>query len=440
MKSTRVIQNCPKGQFHYLRKFDFYFIENKIKKLLLFIFLLFIVKTNAFSQWTNLTSGTTKNFNEIFFPVSDTGYVVGENGIILRTFNGGTSWTSLNPGTTAELNDVFFLNSHTGFIVGDSGFFASTNDCGNSWTSKRLTHTGFVSLSSICFTTALIGYAGGIENSNDGIIFKTIDGGVNWVTSNTPTSINSIDYNRIVFPVQDTGYAITRLMCVKTVDAGNNWFTTDTALVNSNGMYSILEDAFFFSVDTGYIVGWYIPFCGYTVDGYHWADQNILANQWKNIDFPSRQVGYMIGWSQLAKTINGGQTWTNITSPLVQTNDIESMDFTDNNTGYACGKNGMLIKTTNGGATGITTYIEPIYHMNIYPNPSKGKFNLIVEEKHFSTAEINLTICNSLGEKIYQKKVQSILSEINLSDYPKGMYLVSLNTGDQMLTQRIVIE
>ena len=59
-----------------------------------------------------------------------TGYVVGWNGTILVTTDGGTNWTSEVSGTSHCLNSVFFTDALTGYDVGDSGIILKTTNGG----------------------------------------------------------------------------------------------------------------------------------------------------------------------------------------------------------------------------------------------------------------------------------------------------------------------
>jgi hypothetical protein len=43
----------------------------------------------SIAQWTVLDAGTIETLNEIVFPIPDTGFVVGANGTLLRTLDGG---------------------------------------------------------------------------------------------------------------------------------------------------------------------------------------------------------------------------------------------------------------------------------------------------------------------------------------------------------------
>ena len=51
----------------------------------------------------------------------------------------------------------------------------------------------------------------------------------------------------------------------------------------------------------------------------------------------------------ILKTIDGGTTWTTLSSGT--TNDLNSVYFTDANTGYAVGDTGTILKTIDGGTT-----------------------------------------------------------------------------------------
>ena len=112
-------------------------------KIFVFICLCFCANISQ-AQWTLLNSGTTQNLNEIFFPVADTGFVVGDKGIVLKTTNGGLNWQNLNTNLTLNLHDLFFLDAQEGWIVGDSGTVCHTTNGGTSWECNFLDSAAYI--------------------------------------------------------------------------------------------------------------------------------------------------------------------------------------------------------------------------------------------------------------------------------------------------------
>jgi len=77
--------------------------------------------TNGGDTWVAQTSGTTANLLAVHFVNANRGWVVGDGGVILTTSNGGATWTPEASGVTTNLRRVFFVNETTGFAVGDNG-------------------------------------------------------------------------------------------------------------------------------------------------------------------------------------------------------------------------------------------------------------------------------------------------------------------------------
>jgi len=76
------------------------------------------------------SSGTTSELQSVSFTDANTGTVVGNGGIILRTTDAGATWVSQLSGTTETLFDVFFTDGKTGTAVGVRGTILHTTTGG----------------------------------------------------------------------------------------------------------------------------------------------------------------------------------------------------------------------------------------------------------------------------------------------------------------------
>ncbi len=90
--------------------------------------------TDAGISWDSITSGTDKYLNCVYFSDANNGTIVGNNGTILKTTNGGTNWTPQTSEITLHLMGVFFTDANNGTIVGESGSIFRTTDNGTTWT------------------------------------------------------------------------------------------------------------------------------------------------------------------------------------------------------------------------------------------------------------------------------------------------------------------
>jgi hypothetical protein len=85
-----------------------------------------ITTTGAFGSATNGTIGTTQ-LNGVSLPSGNTGYVVGNGGFIAKCGNSNNNdWTQQTSGTTRNLLSVHFIDVNTGYVTGDSGLVLKT--------------------------------------------------------------------------------------------------------------------------------------------------------------------------------------------------------------------------------------------------------------------------------------------------------------------------
>jgi photosystem II stability/assembly factor-like uncharacterized protein len=313
-----------------------------------------LVQLEAEAKWITLNSGTTSQLRSVYFVNQDTGFVVGNQGVILKTTNGGVSWLEAPHTTFNNLNSVFFTDTNTGYIVGDYGIILKTFDGGTNWITLQASGANY-NLNSVYFTDANIGYASGGPNSGGvGTILKTINGGTNWLalTSGTTNFLNSI-----YFTDANTGYTVgNNGVILKTINGGTNW------IPQTSGTTIFLISVYFTDANTGYAVGGNGVALKTINGGTNWT-QNIsgTGNTFRSVYFSNSNTGYMCGgvsnYGAILKTSNSGINWNPQNSGT--TSELNSIHFPTPNTGYAVGYNGTILKSSFGysySGTEMPTY------------------------------------------------------------------------------------
>jgi photosystem II stability/assembly factor-like uncharacterized protein len=92
---------------------------------------------DAGKNWERLPY-TDDQYLAIHFPTKTDGYIIGQNGTLLKTTDNGQNWQILNAkkgawGKNNQLRSVWFSSANTGYIVGDQGLFWKTTDGGFTW-------------------------------------------------------------------------------------------------------------------------------------------------------------------------------------------------------------------------------------------------------------------------------------------------------------------
>jgi photosystem II stability/assembly factor-like uncharacterized protein len=145
--------------------------------------------TNGGSTWDSLYTGSGGPLRNVQFLNAQTGWVAGDVGSIRKTTDGGVNWFFQFFGTTADFwyNSLQFLNINTGWVVGYNNRVFRTTDGGNDWDTVSTITGGSV----IKFINSNTGWCGGsLPVTNQSVIYKTTNGGFNWLSQILPPSIN----------------------------------------------------------------------------------------------------------------------------------------------------------------------------------------------------------------------------------------------------------
>ena len=154
--------------------------------------------TDGGSTWNPITTTTGGIYQ---FIDANNGWMIGSSvsnigegnlNSIYHTTNGGTSWTiqSDNIGTGKA---IYFTDLQHGWVVGQDGLVLKTTDGGTNW--NLVTNTGLTtgySSKAVFFLDANNGWISGGNQNTEGIgtrfILATKDGGTTWTTQPTPVA------------------------------------------------------------------------------------------------------------------------------------------------------------------------------------------------------------------------------------------------------------
>ncbi len=133
--------------------------------------------------WTiNQWGGYSSSLNHISFS-NGRGIVTGDNGVIITTSNEGLEWQlqvlneAKRKNRHVNLNNVTFATPMAAWIVGDQGVVLKSDDGGKTWTNKRFQENNYHAVHFMDKNTGIIAGDGGV-------IVRTSDGGNQWLRKN----------------------------------------------------------------------------------------------------------------------------------------------------------------------------------------------------------------------------------------------------------------
>ena len=290
--------------------------------------------TDGGNKWIKQSSGTTLDLMGVSFTDANTGIAVGYGwnnsceSIILSTIDGGDNWENQSVGSI-ELYDVCYTDANTGTAVGYDFFgnqsvILRTTDGGNHWSNQSSLKTNIIR--DISFTDAYTGTAVGKIWSEGvhggGIILKTIDGGKNWSCQLKDTTFDYCGFIGICFTDVYTGTAVGYGMngsynegiIFRTTNGGNEWFS------QSSGTTNILRGVSFTDANNGTAVGDGGTILTTTNGGNNWESQSVGTINLYDVCFTDENTGTAVGYdwngdkSVILRTIDGGKSWINQTA------------------------------------------------------------------------------------------------------------------------------
>lgn len=316
-------------------------IRNNILTIILIGITVLFSQTVVEGQWSVLREddiirgdGIQGMLHDVHFFDQKNGLVVGDNGLIITTEDGGKTWKKKEINTQPQANatgqrpgrpggagiptlyNIYFVNENTGYITGARGTILKTDDGGKTWNRKVARNENArpnpnrrggggirANLMGIQMISDTVGFIAGSENT----ILKTNDGGDTWLGSSQRARVGETRNN-----------------------LENIWFVSNT---------------------TGWVIGSYGTLLYTTDGGDTWKKQDAgVDNNLFGIHFINKQVGWISGQEGLIlHTNDSGKTWKQQKTDSFD--NLHDIMFVDEKVGWAAGDYGSVLHTTDGGNT-----------------------------------------------------------------------------------------
>jgi photosystem II stability/assembly factor-like uncharacterized protein len=291
------------------------------------------IKAHQQPEWRAQSSGSLAKLSSVFFVDRDRGWVVGSNGTLLMTEDGGAKWkrqTLPERQKNEALNDVWFFNNERGLLLGEYGMFNRE---------------------------------GIIDRSERIFLLRSGDRGANWetgalarlpVNQTMPTGLSERQSSR----KQNDGSDISK--------PGQR--PADPILLRLT-----------FANDQ---IGWAVGESGtiqFTKDGgATWQMQDAATRKliYDVAAIDSKQAWAVGAGGKLLRTVDSGQNWNEKSSEVAQT--LRAIHFVDARHGWAVGARGTIISTINGGArwqqqvSGVDMNLNDVFFVNAKDGAAEG--------------------------------------------------------------------
>jgi photosystem II stability/assembly factor-like uncharacterized protein len=321
-----------------------------MKAIFFVFFSVLCVTLTSSAQWIPQKSNVNVDLIGVRFTSSLKGWVVGQNGTILKTTDGGASWSQISSPAYSILDKVSFADSANGWVVGDHNTILSTTDGGASWqqdynSSPYPSLVNYYGIFCANFNGQNLRWlAGGNRSANQTEIERSS------VPGQWQPAIIGFDGRLagIYFINANVGWAVGDSLILSTTNGGKWWNNQATSPTES-----YLNSVAFFDSLTGISVGQAIIIKS-TDSGTHWRviQSNPIGNYFKVIllrDSVAYIAGYYGGTAAILRSTDRGETWVNQNVNQPSGTWLEDIYFLNDSVGWAVGANGIILHTTNRG-------------------------------------------------------------------------------------------
>lgn len=381
-----------------IRKFNFHFI----------VFVLFI-PMYAFADgicsennwcWQNpVPQGN--DINDMHVVDSETTWLVGDAGIVLKTEDGGSTWNAKDVGTSENLYGIHFVSNEEIWISGGNGVLLHSTNGGEDWVSQVFTN--YSHLRDIQFLDSQNGWVVGYGSANwfpcsSGLcysqgedIYKTIDGGVTWTDMYNGT-FSDDDPRKVFFVDLNRGWVLAAGEIYRTIDGGENWtpLTPEISLGSSDITF---DGLFFLNANQGWAVGdGHIIVTDDGGDTWSFQPEDVWQDL-NDIHFVDANHGWAVGGGVLLYTNDGGASWQSHTETSSTEHEIFNVVKSSSSSHVVVGGNtGAVVQSLDGGQ-----HVSPLV-----TDITDGYTNASFQQVSFSDAQYGWIVDDFQNDTFYQ--------------------------------------
>ena len=183
-----------------------------------------LVSADGGNLWKEASTPTRALLTAVHMHDERNGWAVGHDAVILRTRDGGENWETVHeaPDEERPLLDVWFRDEHSGFAIGAYGYFLATEDGGNTWSLRLISQDDF-HLNAV----APAGETRLFIAAEAGRIYRSDNGGTTW--RELPSPYNGSWFHALALSEDRLLLMGLRGNLHWSGDAGENWNKLPTA-------------------------------------------------------------------------------------------------------------------------------------------------------------------------------------------------------------------
>lgn len=385
----------------------------KPKYRILFLILTFTgLSLNAQEAWKVEDCDVSEDLNAIHFFNNDTGWIVGNNGIML--YKSGEKWLVYPKITNEDLYSVFLTGKESGWAVGSKGTILKLE--GRNW--DNVTSPTRATLYDISFLDSSHGRAVGANGT-----ILTFETGI-WSKSknNTKGILHAVsygkDFNLISGGMEYGSVPISKYQ----IDEPEAFYTYDPGYYFIKDI-AVLPDGQAWAVGTA---GIFLHF-----NGIEWIRSGSHENvpTLNSISFYDFTDGIAVGFGGILLRYQEGE-WDKEDSPSSVTLNGSAVS---GRTYYAVGNNGTILTKSRVPYMdeSLTGTSQILLKVDSYPNPASDYIDIVLPETNAINAS-DLSILNADGKVLLKMSIEPGTAgstvRINTSSMSNGMYLIHLRS------------